>query len=361
MGGSRKGGVTGVTVRRRIWADDACMMMHRDDRRRPRGPRLTAVAGAGVPSEETRSVFLTSAAGPVGRAAAHAFAAAGHGMAGLHAAGERGVPDVTALFGRLGQVGRMAPAVRSADCIVHIAGPRDGSRGAALAHIADTGELLEVWHRGTFVYLSTMAVYGTPRDAAVETDPPSPQSWPAVAAYTNERQLAMTTPCPRRGGAVVLRAAPLMDPDLEAVGGGLLEELVAQVRDGRSFVFESAMALSSHGIAFIGARDLARALVTVSDARRDATYNVASGFTTWRDLLETIGRALDMRPRMTIRPDLVLRPEDVLLPPSRVSMRTEAFEKAYGFTPEETLEDLVQKAVDAAVGGGKGGHLRAVT
>lgn len=53
------------------------------------------------------------------------------------------------------------------------------------------------------------------------------------------------------------------------------------------------MALSSHGTVFVGARDL----------------------------LETIGRALDMRPHMTIRPDLVLRPDDVLLPPSRVSMR----------------------------------------
>jgi len=335
------------------------MTMQRDRRLRPGGPRLAAVAGTGERTGEARSVFLSSTAGPVGRAAAGAFVAAGDGVMGLQAGGGGGVPGVTPLVGRLNRIGRMAVAVRSADCIVHVAGPRDVTRAAALSHIDDTGELLELWRSGPFVYLSTMAVYGTPRDAALETDPSSPQGWPAVAAYANERQIAMATHRPRRGGAVVLRAAPLMDPDPKA-GDGLLTELVGQVSDGRNFVFESAMALSSHGTAFIGARDLARALVTVSAARRDATFNVASGFTTWRDLLETIGRALDVRPRMTVRPELVMSPEDVLLPPSRVNMRTQAFEDAYGFKPEESLEDLVRKAVDAACGR-RGGHLRAVT
>ena len=71
-------------------------------------------------------------------------------------------------------------------------------------------------------------------------------------------------------------------------------------------------------------------------------YHVASGFCTWRALIEAFDRELGGQSR---RGGRAKGKDEVRLGQSRTELDTSEFAQATGFKPQQTMEELVHKFV----------------
>lgn len=282
-------------------------------------------------------VFLTGATGNVGRAVLAECQRRGLEVMAL-VRRERDLPGVRQVVGSLEEPDRYAAAVAEADAVIHLACSRSIEPADVLEQdVMGTLYLLETWRRGPFVFMSSQVVYGPPTGPLSEDAAYVPSCWYDLGKVVNELQVRMVAA--GRGPRIILRM-PLLLFWTEAEFLGPIRHQLAR---GGGFTFGSGAGPDTFGSSYVTAGDIGRAVVGALAIERDGTFNVASGFTTWADLLEETGRRMGTRPRLIVRESGETLEGEMRLPQSRSALDTSAFERATGLVLGEPLA----RALDA--------------
>ncbi len=256
------------------------------------------------------------------------------------------------LVGDLEGVASLARPISECDHIVHCASPRSDRReSVVIDDVLGTGRLLDLWQHGNFVYMSSSSVYGIPRHAPlVESEPFDALTWYDFGKVANEVQLRLTPKNGNRRAAISLRPALVYGSGERSYDRQWLPYVYQQCLGGQSFVFESDQSLDSFGCSFIGEEDLGRAVADSLSISESGAYHVASGFATWRELVQVMNKYAGSRAGFVVRSGAQPRPGECRLPQSRTFLDTTAFTSQTGFTPKDSLDELVRRFVERARG-----------
>jgi nucleoside-diphosphate-sugar epimerase len=232
--------------------------------------------------------------------------------------------------------------IRDCEGIVHMAATRSEQRRDAVAQdILGTGELLDLWDRGPFVYASSQAVYGEAEPPFEEFSPLLPATWYALGKYAGEFQLQQAAKRVQRP-AIALRFAPV----LTTVRGQLLESVYEDMRRGATFAFESNEGMQSFGISYTGPNDYATAVALALEIERSGSYNVASGYLSWEALLHMLAERSGQQPKIEVRYAGAPEPNVSVLPQRSARLDTARFVAATGFAPQDDWPHLVESFLD---------------
>jgi nucleoside-diphosphate-sugar epimerase len=247
----------------------------------------------------------------------------------------------------------LSAAARGADAIVHCASPRSlDAREVAAVEIDGMTRLLDTWQRGPFVTMSSQTVYGVPDRRLTEDAPLCPGSWYDHGKLACESLLAMEAGRGARGPGVVFRLPLLFGAGPRRRSRQFLPGLVDALRRRDRFVFADPESARRHGTVYIGDRDLGLAAIAALGMDRGGPYNLASGFVSWRVLLDTLGSALGITPRIAFRSDDGAREADEFrLPRSRTAYDCRRFRLHSGFAPSQDLATILQRFLDAEEAG----------
>lgn len=293
-------------------------------------------------------IFLTGGTGNVGRAILQALLARGDRVTTL----VRGAADADercrAVVGDLRDLADLREAIAEADAIVHCASPRSlDVHAVAEAELVGTAALVDAWRRGPLVGMSSQTVYGTPRRALSESRRVRAESWYDFGKLALESMLAMAERRDGRGAGVALRLPLLFGAGPRRRDRQFLPAVHDALRDGWTFVFDDADAMARHGSVFIGEADLGVATLCALGLARGGPYNIATGFVSWRDLLDRFSSLMGVRARCAFRPGTPARAGELRLPRSRSEYDCRRFQRATGFVPAQALDDVLSRFLDA--------------
>lgn len=290
-------------------------------------------------------VFVTGAAGNVGQAVVPQLLAGGCAVTAL-VRRPTTIEGCRVIVGSLEETNRIASEIAACDAIVHLACPRSLDSDAVLRQdIGGTRELIEAWRKGPFVYASSSTVHGLPLGVLNEQAGIDLWNWYDQGKYANELQLRLADRSNGRGGTVILRPALIIAINERRHDWQMLGEIYVQCQLGSRFVFDSEEGPEKYGCAFIGGADFGRVVAAAVTRDLSGIYNIAGGFCTWRELIETINRIAGTKAAVVVRTDTRPQTGEYRLPQSRTELDTTAFSRATGFTPRETLEELVEAFV----------------
>jgi nucleoside-diphosphate-sugar epimerase len=274
-------------------------------------------------------VALTGATGFAGTEAVAEFARRGFETTALVRAAAR-LDGCQTVVGDLANPGAFGAAVEAAQAVVHLASSRSSARAAVYADVDGTAALLSHWKSGTFVLVSSSVVQR------------GLESGYALGKLTAEFALHVAPRGGRRGAAVCLRPGVFLGGGPRRNYGQTLGRVFAAARRGSTFVFSSEEALETFGSSFIGTADFARALCAAVTLKESGDFDVAGGFCTWRELVETVNHRAGTRAQFTVRSGPPNGPAEAALPQARCLLDTAKFNAATSFVPQQSLEELVE-------------------
>ena len=227
------------------------------------------------------------------------------------------------------------------DGIVHLASTRLKRRNAVVtSDIIGTGTLLDLWGRGPFVYASSQMVYGVGNDPKTEQMPADPtSSWYDMGKYVCEFQLSAACDRDGRGAGIALRVPVVLSASRGR--GQTLEMLYRDMMRGATFVFDSEEALESAGSDYISGPDLGKAYASALAIATSGPYNVATGYFTWKELLDGLARATGASGRYVVREGGTAAPLEARLPQYQSRLDTSRFKKIVHMEPGETIEQIL--------------------
>ena len=290
-------------------------------------------------------VFLTGATGYLGRCVLEELRARGRSVVALVRTDSR-LEDCRSVVGNLANPDRWLDEVAGADGVIHLASPRSNTRETVLREdVLGTAALLDRWRHGNCVYASSQTVYGIPRQALTESCPLDASCWYDFGKVTTEFQLGLAERRDTRGAAVSLRLALVFGGGARRGDRQFLAMVHRQCERGATFVFDSNDGMETYGSSFIGRRDAARSFVEALTLKESGPYNVAGGFCTWRQLIDTINRCAGTRAKVAVRPGAKAETGEVRLPQSRSILETGKFDRQATLGATQTLEEAVEEFV----------------
>ncbi|MBI3068522.1 MAG: NAD(P)-dependent oxidoreductase [Betaproteobacteria bacterium] len=305
-------------------------------------------SSAKVNDSMSGEIFLTGATGHIGRLVLDELIRQGYAVRAL-ARRPVALPGCKIVFGALEKPETFVRYLAAAAGVVHLASPRTHSPQIVLEQdVAGMRAMVEAWARGNFVYASSQTVYGTPRGGDLtEETPIDALYWYDLGKITNEFQLKMAAPRSGSGVGVSMRIALQFCENHVERPPQFLGWLIGECLAGKAFYFSGKEGLENFGSSYIGGRDLARAFVAALALKTGGPYNIAGGYCTWRELIETICRHAGRKPLFVVAPGRAPRAGEARVPQSRSFLDTWRFEERSGFRPEESLEELVHDALRA--------------
>jgi nucleoside-diphosphate-sugar epimerase len=247
--------------------------------------------------------------------------------------------------GTLERLHQVSGAVAECDAVVHLAcNGSDKSNDVLQQDIAGGAELIDAWTKGPFVFASTAALYEPQSSPMTEGAPLRSGGLYARSKAVMELQLRLAERQQARGGAALLRPS-LIFGARSPRPGNVFADILALCRLGTRFVFDSEIGLARHGCSFISGGDFGHAIAEALTRDISGPFNIAGGFCTWRELIETINRIAGTKGGFVVRADTRPQAGEFRLPQSRTELDTTAFQKATGFQPRETLEEIVEAFV----------------
>lgn len=231
--------------------------------------------------------------------------------------------------------------IQSCDGIIHLASTRLKRRNPVLtSDIIGTGTLLDLWRRGAFVYASSQMVYGVGDAPKAEKTPVDPtSSWYDMGKYVCEFQLSSACDRDGRGAGIALRVPAVLSASRGR--GQTLEMLYRDMMRGATFVFESEEAFETAGSDYISGTDLAKAYASSLAIATSGPYNVATGYYTWKELLDGLARTTGTASRYMIREKGELGPLEARLPHWQSRLDTSRFKSVVHMDPGETVEQIL--------------------
>jgi len=293
-------------------------------------------------------VFLTGATGNVGEPVVAELLSRGLEILAL-VRRPTDLDGCQTVVGELAYIRMLANEISEVDAVIHLASPRTNDRQSVIYDdIVATGYLLDAWHRGNFIYASSQTVYGIPKQTLTESSPLDPYAcWYDLGKFCNEAQLRMARISGNRGAAVSLRLAVLFGSGGRRRDRQFLIDVYKQCLLGQVFVFDSYEGLETYGSSFIGDKDLGRAVADSLSIKESDCFNIASGFCTWRNLIEVMNRYAGTHSGFTVRPGAKAGRGEYRLPQSISVLDTRKFEFSAGFTPRQSIDELIERFVCA--------------
>ncbi len=197
----------------------------------------------------TKRIFLTGATGNAGPAAVAELQRRNYEVTAL-VRGYDAHSGCREVHGCLDRLADLHDEIAAADGIVHLASPRGNTRDSVVFDdILGTGELLDAWSHGNFVYASSQIVYGIPNLPLDESAPVDAQCWYDLGKVANEFQIQMTKAEDdgARGHAISLRMALLFGATYRRRDRQFLPAVYDHCRNGSGFVFDSEEGLEAYG------------------------------------------------------------------------------------------------------------------
>jgi nucleoside-diphosphate-sugar epimerase len=287
-------------------------------------------------------VFLTGASGNVGRAVLDELLRRGYDVGALVRTRLPDAKGYRPIFGDLSKIHDIAAEVGGAKAILHCASPRTATRQSVIStDIEGTAQLLNAWQASPFVYTSSQTVYGIPTKVLDEDSPVSAGSWYDLGKICNEQQILMAAERPDAGPGIVLRLPMIFATGPRRRDRQFLPALWDALQAGQPFLFGSEEAIESCGSVFIGTDDVGRAMCDSIGILESGAYNLAGGFCTWTELIETMGRHAGRQPKYVVRHGAIPIAGEHRMPQSRTVYDCTRFMRATGFQPRQSLDEIV--------------------
>jgi nucleoside-diphosphate-sugar epimerase len=246
----------------------------------------------------------------------------------------------------VGRLGDLIEEVGASGSVVHLASERSGNRDPVVFDdILGTGDLLDAWRRGPFVYASSATIHGAPHAALDASAPLEINDWYNAGKVVNEFQLrdAVAAGVEGRGPGISLRPCVYFGRSRRAPYRQYLNSYVFHAMAGHTFTFDTDAAVQGAGMSYIGDADYGRAVVAALDRGVSGGFPIASGFVTYRDLLDTINRVAGTTGRLAVKSPS--GPDEFRVPHSRIEIDSSAFTAQTGWVPQQGLEELVSAFV----------------
>ncbi|MCD1257714.1 NAD(P)-dependent oxidoreductase [Paenibacillus athensensis] len=294
-------------------------------------------------------IFVTGASGNIGRAVVEELLRQHHEPVCL-VRRDVMLPGCSLVYGDLAQARELDKELGKAEAVIHLASPRSTEREQVVAEdILGTGQLLDLWRRGPFVLASSQTVYGIPQEVLREGASTDPGSWYDLGKICNEHQLAMAAAQGAKGAAPKTGIS-LRIPLLYGTGKGRFNRqyllyVYQHCKRNGVFYFDSEEGLETYGSSFIGEADCGRAFAAALDVQQSGVYNVASGFCTWKTLIEQINRWAGTRARWAVRRAGGPQPDEFRLPQSVSLLDTTRFNGIAKFAPADSVEAILEEYI----------------
>jgi nucleoside-diphosphate-sugar epimerase len=183
-------------------------------------------------------------------------------------------------------------------------------------------------------------VYGLGDEPKTEQTPVDPtSSWYDMGKYVCEFQLSSACDRDGRGSGIALRIPAVLSTSRGR--GQTLDMLYRDMVRGATFVFNSEEALETSGSDYISGTDLGKAFASALAISKSGPYNVATGYFTWKELLEGLARATGAKGRYTVREGDNLGPLEARLPHHRSRLDTARFKSIVHTDAGETVEQIL--------------------
>jgi nucleoside-diphosphate-sugar epimerase len=253
-------------------------------------------------------ILVTGATGMTGQFVVQELLNRGHKVRALARTASAGrLPaGVEIAVGDLGDFASLARAAADVSGIIHTACTFTN----AMLDVAAMGALLDAWTHGSFVFVSSLDVYGAPQQIPIGEDHPLVESAGsydqgdltgyAYGKVLCERMLAAKAAVQGRSDYASLRAPHIWGPHPKA-----RQRLVhARMEAGEPLLLPGADEdeWSQYGDAWIDVRDLARLAVDCVEGPPGTEMNVLSGHFVWHDLLAEVIRLSGSRSTIEHRP-----------------------------------------------------------
>jgi nucleoside-diphosphate-sugar epimerase len=150
--------------------------------------------------------------------------------------------------------------------------------------------LMNKWGEGPFVFVSSTDVYGNLQKVpTTEEHPLTPSHWYGFGKLVCEQQLQMAARIRNRSDFVIFRPPYILGPH-EKFPLSLIGRLITRAMASSDFVLPEKWHTGNvnAGHSWVNAYDLARWIVDSLRNGLTGTYNAASGFVTWKTLVEQI-------------------------------------------------------------------------
>jgi nucleoside-diphosphate-sugar epimerase len=231
--------------------------------------------------------------------------------------------------------------LRDCDGIIHLASTRLKRRNAVVtSDILGTGMLLDLWRRGPFVYASSQMVYGLSDEPKTEQTPVDPtSSWYDMGKYVCEFQLKSACEREERGPGIALRVPAVLTASRGR--GQTLDMLYRDMMRGATFVFDTEETLETAGSDYVSGPDLGKAYASALAIAASGPYNVATGYFTWKELLEGLARATGAKGRYMVGKSGTAGSLEARLPQRRSRLDTTRFNSNVHSEPGETVEQII--------------------
>jgi nucleoside-diphosphate-sugar epimerase len=313
---------------------------------------------APAPSPRRRLAFVTGGTGAVGTAVMAELERKKWDVIGLARDIEAGARlNCHFILGDLADLPSLDGVLGETDAIIHCASPRSMDRTTALrSDVEATGRLLDAWSAGRLIYTSSQTIYGLPSGILEEKSGAAPDNWYDLAKITNEHQIQFRA---RELGAIgiSLRLPLVLSGSCRPGTGNYLLDIMGALERGDRFVLSSRGDWDVFGTVYITDRDLGAAVLSAVGLTESGSYNVASGFVTWRDLIMMLGASSGIVPNFgTLDVAFAsISGRDFFLPRSRTDYDVTKFADSSGFVPENDIDEMITRFV-ANYCGGKAGH-----
>jgi nucleoside-diphosphate-sugar epimerase len=289
-------------------------------------------------------VFLSGATGYSGQAVAAELARRGARVQAL-VRRKVTIPGCETVVGDLGDVRRFASSIRASPGVIHLASPRGETKEIVTEDVLNTRDLIAAWSTGPFVYPSHATVYGIPESQPLKEDHPFnpllPYDHGKIAIEKDVQSAAFNK---GRGPAIIIRPSLIFATNDRRADRQFFSWIYILCRARKKFVFDSEQGLETYGASFVGEEDYGRAIADSLSLQKSGAYHVASGFGTWRALIGAFDKQLGSRSEFVIRAGGRAEASDeIRLGQSRTELDTSAFADATGFTPRQSMEELVER------------------
>lgn len=292
------------------------------------------------------NVFLTGATGNVGQPTVKELVRRGIQVTCLSRKRTK-IDGCKVIKGDFKKIGRLKQYIESADSIIHLASPRTIERERVLKEdILGTSQLIEHWRNGNFVYISSQTVYGIQTGCTRETNPLNPSNWYDLGKVFNEYQLIASDKKKfNRNSEVRLRVPLLFGYGERSIDRQFLYYVYLQCKKNSSFIFDSEEGVETYGSSYMSEEDIGKVIVDSLFVTESGAYNIASGFCSWKNLIEMFNKHARTKAKILVRNSSELYDGECRLPQSISFLDLTKFNQKYKINDNQSAEDIIREFI----------------